>query len=123
MNFITRYKNILGIAAVLVVAFFIYSYFFTGAPAEQVLSSTESATSTESVDQDLIGLLLKLRSITLNDSIFTDPAFQSLQDFGKELVPEPVGRANPFAPLGSISAQSQQGAQQTAGAPAIGKSK
>ncbi len=118
MSFFTKFKKWIGIGIAVVIAFFVYSYFFTGSP-EPVLSS-ESSTSTQSIDQDLINLLLTLNAIKLDDSIFSDPAFQSLQDFGKDLVPEPVGRPNPFAPLGSISAASQAGAQSSAGAPSIG---
>jgi hypothetical protein len=51
------------------------------------------------IEEELISELLKLRSIKLDNRIFTSPAFQSLEDFGHELVPEPVGRPNPFAPV------------------------
>ena len=55
--------------------------------------------STDSADQELVESLLALRAVTLNVSIFDDPAFRSLKDFGTTIVPEPIGRENPFAPL------------------------
>jgi len=99
MNIFTRYKASIILVAVIAVAFFAYSYFFAK-PAEPLLSA-EAVSGTTSVDQDLISLLLELRSIKLDDRIFSDPAFMSLQDFSQELVQEPIGRVNPFAPLGA----------------------
>lgn len=48
----------------------------------------------------LVETLLALRTVTLSGSIFSDPAFQNLKDFSVAIVPEPVGRPDPFAPLG-----------------------
>ncbi len=40
--------------------------------------------------------------MSLNDGVFTDPAFKSLQDFTRPLVPlGNEGRVNPFSPIGS----------------------
>jgi hypothetical protein len=52
------------------------------------------------IEYELVSELLRLNSIKLDNRIFTDVAFQSLEDFGQELVPEPIGRVNPFAPVG-----------------------
>lgn len=99
MPFFTRYQNII-IAAVLVIAAFVVYTFIFGGEEEPVLGERE-VSETATVDNDLISLLLELRSINLDDAIFNDVAFQSLVDFSQELVPEPVGRVNPFAPLGA----------------------
>lgn len=56
--------------------------------------------SEDIADRELVESLLTLRAITLSGSIFTDPAFRSLKDFGTPIVAEPVGRPNPFAPIG-----------------------
>jgi hypothetical protein len=50
--------------------------------------------------REILALLADMKKIKLDESIFSDPAFQSLQDLSIELVPEPKGRPNPFAPLG-----------------------
>lgn len=66
------------------------------------LLETEDFTGAASAsEKDLVATLLQLRTVTLEGSIFGDPAFQSLQDFGSQIIPEPVGRPNPFAPLNS----------------------
>lgn len=74
----------------------------SSAPAAPLIttSTTSSGSPTEeNADQQLIGTLLALRAVTLSGTIFADPAFTSLVDHGTTIVPEPVGRDNPFAPL------------------------
>ncbi len=59
------------------------------------------ATETDSLgidDQEMITLLRKIQRITLDGSVFSDPAFLSLKDFSREIVEEPQSRDNPFAP-------------------------
>lgn len=46
----------------------------------------------------VVQTLLALRAVKLDGTIFSDPAFLSLEDFSTQIVPEPVGRDNPFAP-------------------------
>lgn len=70
--------------------------------------STDLVTATpatgSSADQQLVNTLLTLRAVTLSGAILSDPTFRSLQDFSTQIVPEPVGRTDPFAPLsGSAS--------------------
>lgn len=94
-----KFKTVIIVVLVIAIAFVAYSYFFAK-PTEPVLS-VQAVSTTPSVDQDLIAILLQLKSIKLDDAIFSDSAFKSLQDFSQELVQEPIGRNNPFAPLGA----------------------
>jgi hypothetical protein len=96
---LAKYQNIIVIVVIIAIAFGIYSYFFAGKTEAPLTAETVSAASP--ADQDLISLLLELKSITLDDSIFANPTFTSLHDFSQDLVAEPVGRPNPFAPLGA----------------------
>lgn len=69
------------------------------------LLQTDDLTVATEQDSDIVNTLLELRAVSLSGTIFTDPAFLMLQDFGSEIIPEPVGRDNPFAPLpGSAAA-------------------
>jgi hypothetical protein len=43
--------------------------------------------------------LSNLRTIELDESIFQEPIFMSLSDFGVVIPPEAIGRRNPFAPI------------------------
>lgn len=103
MSFFTQHKGILIGVVLVIVGFVVYSYFFTGGSQQPLTVQTPSANV--AVDNDLIALLSTLKSIKLDANIFSDPAFQSLQDFSQALVSEPVGRTNPFAPLGNVTPQ------------------
>lgn len=101
---ILKYKNyiILGLAAVALI--FIGMSFFgddAGAPGgdgeEAVAVDTESA----QIERELLDELLRLRSIELDEALFGTPLFISLVDFSKPLVEQPVGRNNPFLPIGT----------------------
>lgn len=93
-----RYKNIIIALIIIAIAFVVYTMLFTGGNSQALITETVDP-SRNAVEQELIALLLELNSIKLDTSIFVDQDFQSLQDFSQELVSEPVGRTNPFAPL------------------------
>jgi len=50
--------------------------------------------------------LLKIDQIKLDRSVFENPIFKSLEDRSQNIEPEPIGRTNPFAPLGDITVNS-----------------
>ena len=70
----------------------------SGTPEEGLVTETFTSPASEA-DRDLVATLLELRSVSLDGAVFSDPIFRSLKDFGSEIIPEPVGRPNPFAPL------------------------
>ncbi len=74
-------------------------YFLSGSTPATVISSNQPSQSPQGTDQ-LVQSLLALQSVTLSGTIFSDPSFQVLKDFTTPITPEPVGRPDPFAPLG-----------------------
>lgn len=53
------------------------------------------------IAKELLGVLLNVKNIRLNDGIFNEEAFISLRDSTILLVPDGTeGRPNPFAPIG-----------------------
>mgnify|MGYP003451477546 FL=1 len=54
------------------------------------------------VEDTFLGTLLNISTLSLNDSVFGDPRFSSLQDFTVTLIPQPLGRTNPFLPAGTV---------------------
>lgn len=88
---------ILG-ALIIVLGLVVYLNFFSGGTSEALLASTSEESP---VSQELLVTLSNLHTIRLDNSIFSDPLFQSLTSFGVELPPENVGRRNPFLPVGS----------------------
>ncbi|MFA6524282.1 MAG: hypothetical protein WC264_02835 [Candidatus Paceibacterota bacterium] len=103
-------KNIIifiVIAAALILA---YTFFFKKSPDQASLVSTTGATvlPTASTDQnseigkDFLSVLLNVKKLRLDDTIFSDPAFNTLHDSSILLIPDGTeGRPNPFAPIGS----------------------
>jgi hypothetical protein len=69
------------------------------APADQLVTENfaESGSPVQA-ERDIVATLLQLRTVSLDGTVFINPAFRALQDFGSEIVTEPVGRENPFAP-------------------------
>ena len=105
-------KNIIiGVVAVAVLAGG-YFMFIKKAPAEAPLTSSsgiatsEASTATVSpeIGKDFVTFLLSVKSIKLDDSIFSDPAFLSLKDSSILILlidSGVMGRPNPFAPIGT----------------------
>lgn len=93
-----KYKNIIIIVAVIAAGFVAYTFFFTG-ESEPVFSTATTNPTETAVEQELLSLLLELRNITLDTRLLDDERFQSLRDFNQELIPQPTGRQNPFAPF------------------------
>lgn len=105
MSWISQHKLVFILVVAVVAIGVWYGLSQSGAPAPLLTTSAvDVSPSEQSTDQEIIGTLLALRSVTLSGSIFSDPAFVSLQDFGTTIIPEPVGRQNPFAPLSSQNA-------------------
>lgn len=65
-----------------------------------LLQETSVEAGTVSAEERaILDTLFQLRAIELSGTIFTNPAFNALRDFRTEIVAEPIGRRNPFAPL------------------------
>lgn len=125
-----KIKNILIFGGIGLVLVLVYVFFLKPAPSQPSLTSTSDTTNSSATDatgnsttdansaitQDFLTLLLNVKSITLNDSIFSDPAFNSLQDSSIILTPDGTqGRPNPFAPIGVGDTSSPAPAVSTAG--------
>ncbi len=96
---------IAGVALfVVLIAGFIF-YLSTGAPADTgALTNVDASPLDGTLGRELLTTLARLKSTALDMSVFTDPVFTSLRDFGVEIAPQPVGRRNPFAELGGAGA-------------------
>ncbi len=111
----SKIKNIIIFAVIIIVVIAAY-FFFTnkktpalpslsgsaGAPIENTPAVSDQNAIDATSGQEFLATLLSIKNITLNDHIFSDPAFKTLNDSTKELVPEGnEGRPNPFAPIGT----------------------
>jgi regulatory protein YycI of two-component signal transduction system YycFG len=107
----SKIKNIIiftVIAALLILA---YIFFIKPSPEEKSLVSysplntelpnTNTLDQNSLITQDLLSVLLSVKSIKLDDAIFSDEAFINLKDSSILLTsPGDEGRLNPFAPIG-----------------------
>lgn len=89
----------LGVAVLLVVVWFIFVS-GGGESDELLVSEFPEGEVGAQADGGVLSLLHQLRSIELDESLFEDPAFTSLQRFDVEIEQQPTGRQNPFAPIG-----------------------
>lgn len=81
---------------VVILGALVYFMFFAG-PSENVAVVTQDDSS--NVSRELVITLSNLNTIRLDASIFEDPVFISLSDFGVQIPLQNVGRRNPFAPF------------------------
>lgn len=72
---------------------------------------TDSGTDTAHTGEDFSTLLSSVRSITIDTSIFENPAFKALRDHSVMLGTDSVGRDNPFAPIGTDAPAGAQSIQ------------
>lgn len=107
-----KIRNIIIFIAIGAVLVLIYIFFIRASPdntttlvsssGASAVSGTGAAGNNPSVAQDFLTLLLSVKNIKLDDTIFSDDAFKSLHDSSITLTPDGnEGRPNPFAPLGT----------------------
>lgn len=105
-------KNLLSIGVTVVVAVAAALVFSFSGNDGAVLESTQESGLGSPVSRELLVVLGDLRTVTLTDTLFADPAFENLVDFGVAIPLQPVGRRNPFAPLGAKSQAAAAGTTQ-----------
>ena len=100
-NFLRKHKMTLMGVVLIAGAFIAYQLYFESDKEDSVLVSESGGEISGSVvGREIVVLLDELQAINLDGSILDDPAFQSLVDFEQKVRAEPVGRSNPFIPIG-----------------------
>ncbi len=100
MSGLLKNKAVVVVVLAILVAAFVWYGMFKGGETPTPTLTSESVAGADASNAELISTLNQLRSMTLSGSIFSDPTFQGLRDFSTQIVPEPIGRDNPFASLG-----------------------
>jgi quinol-cytochrome oxidoreductase complex cytochrome b subunit len=99
-DFLKSNGILLGAAALAVVGAVVYFGFFGGASGSgSLLTSPDEGSSP--VSNELLQRLSSLHTIKLDNTIFTNPVYISLISFRVVIPPQPIGRSNPFAPIGN----------------------
>ncbi|HEY0220607.1 MAG TPA: hypothetical protein VGC58_00080 [Candidatus Paceibacterota bacterium] len=74
-----------------------YNQYFSGEVISDIVNpDTESVI----VGEDILVLVQKLQSVTIDPSIFSNAIFTTLRDYAVPLNEENLSRPNPFAPIG-----------------------
>ena len=101
MFFLKYKKIIIGLVAVIVL-FVLYSMFFAEEPqGEELLVSSNQTVQAQIVGNEIVAALNQIQTLKLSRDIFEDPVFRSLIDRSIPIPEEPVGKSNPFSPIGS----------------------
>jgi len=94
-------KQIIIIIVIIVISFIGYKMFFVSSETGNTPLVSDKKVTTDFVDgQMTLALLNNLKKVTLDESVFSDEVFKSLVSFEKPIMPEPIGRQNPFLPIG-----------------------
>ncbi|MFA6430548.1 MAG: hypothetical protein WC229_01495 [Candidatus Paceibacterota bacterium] len=100
-------NQILIVVIVVIVGFFVFNYFKNSSVDNSGSSIVAEQRVTEFAGaREILSLLNRMSNVKLDDSIFNDSSFKSLKDTTVVLVGQPVGRNNPFAPLGTDGSRS-----------------
>jgi hypothetical protein len=91
-------KTIIMILVVLAVMFYAYTSFFSGGDTGNIVSSDQSGQNNPGVE--IIAMLDRLKALKLDGKLLQSDQFKTLNDETHQIVDEPVGRNNPFAPIG-----------------------
>lgn len=69
--------------------------------------STEASQQLDAASTKFLESLNELNSIVLDTTVFQSPAYSQLKDFSRPIMPEPQGRANPFADINTDTGSEQ----------------
>lgn len=103
MNKILKNKKVIIGITILIFGFIVYSVFFkteTSKNSGLVVGTAGNSNSQFIAGKEILALLSDLKSIQLNQDIFQNKTFRSLEDFSIPIEPEPQGRTNPFTAVG-----------------------
>ncbi len=101
----SKLKNIIIILVVGTLLFLGYSIFFKKDPTvDPLVEGVATANEAQILGNQISQALLRIEQIKLDRSIFDDILYKTLVDRSEPISEEPIGRTNPFAPIGDISA-------------------
>lgn len=100
---LTSIKKLILPFIVIIGAFVLYTIFIKKEESTSLLK-TEMPTSGDVLGTEIIKAINQISALELDREVFEDPIFRTLVDRSEVLRPEPVGRNNPFAPIGATGA-------------------
>jgi len=98
-----KQNKILIISLIVVAIFFVWFSMSGKGQSGKLLTSQSASTISNKKDREVLQSLEDTKAIQLNNALFKTVAFKSLVDFGQNIIPEPIGRINPFSPVVNLS--------------------
>ena len=101
-----NFTSIILLVSVVALSFIGLSYYVKtvhGQTSGLITSNNSEGASTGNGAQ-VLSLLNRLKRITLDGKIFSTEAFKKLEDDTVTIVSQPVGRSNPYLPVGGSAA-------------------
>lgn len=99
---IGKYKNIIIVVVIIALGLIAYSFLKPDPTAESLLETTQRADSAQVLGDEISSAINQINSLKLDRSVLDDAVVKNLKDHSKPIIPEDVGRKNPFAPIGEI---------------------
>ena len=94
--------SILGLVAVVGFGYFVVSNSIGTVYGQSSGLLVNNTADVSASGAQVLALLNRLDNIKLDDTIFHDPAFTGLQDWTITIVPQQLGRSNPFLPVNGL---------------------
>lgn len=95
-----KVKQIIISVVVILVALIAFKVFFVDEDSGSSALVAENANATFIDGQAILSMLNNLNRVTLDESVFSDKVFLSLESFERDLDSQVLGRPNPFYPIG-----------------------
>lgn len=92
----SSFKNLITVLGGLIVIVFGYYLYTQNSSLNLSTNNTVAVSDAAAQSSEFLRRLTQLQAIDLDDSLFSDPAFQSLVDNRKPLIEGSIGRTNPF---------------------------
>ena len=96
------FKITIAVILVLMVVFGYWQYSSKNKTSDENKNETQDSKKLGE-ESKIISTLERLKKIEINADFFNDNVLKSLSDFSRELIPEPVGRMNPFLSVESYA--------------------
>lgn len=98
MKGIRNNKPIVLSLVIFVLVMGIYQLFLKPTPVIDTIVTEETG---EQIGKDIIELNEQLQRITFDRSVLSSAPYKALVDFTTVVSPQPLGRSNPFGPIGN----------------------
>jgi hypothetical protein len=96
-----KYKNAIIVVIIIAISFSVYWLFKSNVKEDGDLVTT-GYTEVDILGEDIIKALNQIESLELNPAIISDPIVRNLRDYSRDIIEEPHGNVNLFAPLGDV---------------------